>query len=299
MEKQPSGLLQTTMSTDIRAISAILLLAGAAFAISCRLPDESICPKSLEDSTSSAAVIEDSVRRAIGAYCYRQADVFFHRGVSEVHHAEGGGVIGFLSTEIRPEEHQHLSGQGIVDIMPWLEFAMEADPDNVDYALVAAFWLATDAGRPDVAHEVLRRARIANPRNCRLPAEEARIYIREGRLADARRLADLALELFPGSTPFGPDEAKAFFRDVLLHRAILAEAAGDIQTAIRDLNGILMIYPEMATLRDRIVHLREGTEPKDSARQVLRNLMAQYDNAREHHCDREEDHDHEHNQAEP
>lgn len=284
----------TTIRTPVLASAAILLLSGAAFSLSCRLPDEAVCPRSLKDAASSAAVIEDTVRSAVGAYCYRQADTFFHRGVSELHPPEESGIVAFLSTEIRPEEHQHLSGQGIVDIMPWLEFAMEADPHNVDYALVAAFWLATDAGRPDIAHDVMRRARLANPGDCRLPAEEARIYIREGRLHDARRLADLALSIFPGSTPFQPDDAKPFFRDVLLHRAILAEAEADIPTAIRDLNAILMMYPEMNTIRERIVHLQDGSEPRDSARKVLRNLMIQYDKAREHHCEREEGHDHDH-----
>jgi tetratricopeptide (TPR) repeat protein len=278
------------------AIAAAALFAawGVAFSLSCRLPAEWTQPAAPPaGSASAAAAVVGSCRNAAAAYFFQQADAYFHRGVE--HARETAFVNGFfrrLNSEIRPGEHQHLSGVGIREIMPWLKFAIETDPGNLDYPMVAAFWLTTEAGRPDIALDLLRLARIGNPNDCRLPCEQGRILIRLGRLDSARRLFDVSAHLHD-RTPFESDENRRLsLREVFLHRALLAEAAGDQATALADLRAILAMYPNMNPIRERIRNIEQGTESGLSAAEMLKGLVEENARLREQcrRCDEEHDH---------
>lgn len=270
---------------------AAVTLLFCAFILSCRLPGSSVALETRDVMQSTAGKIADTGRMAAGRYFYAQADTFFHRGVAHVQErALNGTFFRRLSATVTPEEHAHLSGSSIKEIMPWLTFAMQADPHNTEYAVVAAFWLASEGGRPDLAHEVLHAARIDNPTDCELIVEEGRLYVRQGGFDDARRLLDMALRRWPGRLNPTEEDALRLKREILLYTALLAEESGNRQAAAADLRIVLAMYPEMESLRKRIQNLENGTEPENSARSVLRSLIMSSDNQREA-CERE-DHDH-------
>jgi hypothetical protein len=270
------------------AAAAAFLWTGA-FALSCRLSPSLIEP-AFDGKPSAAQLTTDTLRTALGGYFYRQADTYFHQGVGhKKRRAFESGFLFRMSREVAPEEHVHLGGQAIREIMPWLRFAMDCDPRNDEYPMVAAFWLSREASRPDLAHQVLLEARINNPRDCRLAAEEARLCVRQGRTADAIRLFDLAYALWPAPlTRQDDDDARMLKREILLHRGLLGEAGGDKPTALRCFTEILALFPEMKSMQERIDNIRSGTDTATSARDVLKNLIAAQDSLREQ-CDREDD----------
>ena len=281
---------KTAASSVLVPAATTIVLGVCAFSLSCRIPSDTGAMSPDGDAQSAAGRIAETARVAVGKYFYSQADTFFHRGVGHVKpKAPEGTFFQRLSSTVTPEEHAHLAGQAIKDIMPWLKFAMQADPHNTEFAVVAAFWLAGEGGRPDLAHEVLHESRIDNPKDCELIMEDGRLFVRQGRFKDARRLLDLALRRWPGRFNPAEEDAIRLKREILLYSAFLAEESGERATAIADLRALLTIYPGMALLRQRAQDLENGIEPENSARSVLRNLIASSDRQRGT-CERE-DHD--------
>jgi hypothetical protein len=277
-----------TASSALRPAAAAILLWTGAFSLSCHIPSDAdaMQPSSAPDSASGKAV--STARTAISRYFYSHADTFFHRGVGEVKpKAFQKTFFQRMSGAITPEEHSHLSGQSISEIMPWLKFAMLADPHNTEIPMDAAFWMANSGERPDVALVILRDARISNPGNCELIVEEGRLFVRMNRFNDARRMLDLARRQWPGELPPSSDDALRLKREGLLYTALLAEEAGNTRQAIEDLSALLAIYPKMNSIRQRIQNLKDGTEIKDSARKVLTDLIVS-SNSERGGCERED-----------
>ncbi len=135
--------------------AGIIASWGVAFVISCQLADfpANSCPDDRQGSIAGAAVNE--TRSSISAILYEMADAYFHKGAPRVHaQAFLDDPLQKIAAVMSPGTPVHLAGQSVKETMPWLWLAIQADPHNVEACLVAAFLLAGELERPDLAHEV-------------------------------------------------------------------------------------------------------------------------------------------------
>ena len=267
----------------------VVVLWGMAFSLSCRLSGPIRDSAERRSGRSAADAMAGGARVALGDACYAQADVFFHRGVPHKHKkAIEDDWFQRLAEEVRPAAHVHLGGKSIREMLPWLWFAIRANPRNTEFYLVASYWLAGDAGRPDLAHEVLREALNNNPADCEVRLEQSRLFLREGKTAEARRALNVGLTLWPGVLSADTEDAKMLRRNLLLHSAFLAESKGDTARALKDLNGLLEMFPDMLPVRERIKALESGQNPAGTAADMLKNLIEENRRSKET-CGREEE----------
>lgn len=197
----------------------LAVMWGTAFALACRLTSE---PLMFGDETDSpvttgspatagspaiagSSAMADSVaikafgatRMAVGNQLYANADRAFHMGVGVYRRPAFTSGFMRLAQAIMPEGIAHLHADGVNEMVPWLYFATRADPHNVEAYVVAAFWLAGEGGRPDLAERVLNEARANNPKDYRVYQEKGRLALKAALWP--RRRARLILPDYSGS----------------------------------------------------------------------------------------------------
>jgi tetratricopeptide (TPR) repeat protein len=269
---------------------AFALFWGAAFTLSCRLsvldPDPGVARGGF------AAALVGKGRSVLGAGLFQTADVYFHRGATDVrkHDRPEGFFVG-LRDRVAPRDHVHAEGIEVAEIMPWLALSIRADPRNVETYLVSAFWLAHAAKRPDLALNVLNRAQQANPGDYRVQIEKGRLFLQEGRFDLSRSAFDAALAFWPGLSDPAAPEALYDRAEALLYRALLHEEAGEVGPAIACLEAYLTIYPERHGVAQRLADLRAGSHPERLASEFW-DAMLTADRKSRSTCPHE-DHDHE------
>ena len=122
--------------------------------ISCRLPDSGLLEgRERGDFWFSLAL--GAARGSISREWLLQADRVLHRGVGVYRERAFTDVFSRLSDAISPRDHLHLRGEAAAEIMPWLWLAVRSEPGNVDAYVLAAFWMAAEIGRPDLALDLL------------------------------------------------------------------------------------------------------------------------------------------------
>ena len=128
--------------------AALLLLWGVAFSMAAQL---TLSPLNLlSGDTSVAERLLGASRVAFGNSFFEEADNYFHKGVGHVHQkAFSNDLFQMLKAEIEPSVHVHPEGVEVSEIMPWLRFTTEMDPNNVDAYLTTAYWLEDSIRRPD------------------------------------------------------------------------------------------------------------------------------------------------------
>ncbi len=243
-----------------RIWSLALTLAGAAFALACRLAD-SAAPGEGAAGSVAAAILGES-RLALSDAFYLEADTTFHQGVGHYRPRAFTGFFVKLGQEIIPGGHVHLQAGGVAEVVPWLYLATRLDPGNVTAYAVAAFWLAGEAGRPDLAERVLAEARRANPRDYRVYLESGCLAIKLGNLARAKALLETALTLWPGKPEAADPSAPLDLAEILMYRGLLYENDGALAQAREMYRRVLGICPERRALRERLAFLEtQGRSP--------------------------------------
>jgi len=281
--------------------SASALAWGGVFALSCRL---AVFPGDPEEGTrvspSFAGALLSEGRLALHHEAYEMADTYFHKGVGHLHEtAFHDHPFQRVRREVAPDRHVHLHGADVREILPWLWMAIRMDPSDVETRLVTAFWLAHGAGRPDLAEQVLREARVNTPGSVEVQLELGRLYLRQGRLADARRAFDAGLTFWPGKNKPDSREAGQDRAGLLLYRALLYEIEGKAQQAVRQYEEILALFPDRVHLRRRIEALQKEEAPAIVARDFLENLLDQQARLKEETCSRVHGHGHGHDTPKP
>ena len=246
---------------------------GAEFCVACRIPPSAETGFGA-NSTVAGALLGES-RVAFSAQFYGKADLYFHRAVEPVRRtAFEDSFFQELHEEVSPQGHAHLGGESIREIMPWLWLAIRSDPQNVESYLVAAFWLSGELDRPDLAHEILNKARYSNPGSYHVRIARGRLHVEQGEMHDAARAFDAALVLWPGEEdPEGVD-ARLGKRNILLHNALLHEMSGENDDAIKALRGILAMYPDRKAIRERAAALAKGIRPSVLADEMLHAMIS-------------------------
>ena len=252
--------------------SAFLLLAaswGLAFSMACRLAPVS---PPVEGDSMFVNVI-GSTRFAFGNQFVVEADRWFHKGVGHFRETGLNNWFTRMFESIKPRGHVHLEDEGVNEIMPWLFFATRMDPSNMEAYSLAAFFLAGEARRPDLADRVLREAQRRNPRDYRVYYERGRLALKTGRLEDAVRFFDSAIRLWPGRQDMDDGSAANDRAALLTYRGLLHEMHGDVGEAVKLYEEVLRIFPTRHGLSERLkeleIHGRATASPADIWKMTL------------------------------
>jgi tetratricopeptide (TPR) repeat protein len=264
-----------------------------AFIFSCLL----IIKSPLENATFQSRSADSGVftkmsktTRAIIAYwCLEKADEYFHNGVPHKQKkAFNDDWYQQLRRNLLSEEHVHISGTRVKEIMPWLWLSAEANPDEVETWLIAAFWLASEVAQPDLAEKVLLSSQQVVGANYKIKLELGRLCLKQNRIKEAERYFDAGLALWPGKYNPEDPETKNDKAKLLVYRAFLYEHSGKPAQAINVLNQALAIFPEREHLRKWIKELETG-----SATTSGKDIISQMQEVPDHEED-EESHPHGH-----
>lgn len=273
----------------------VLLGWGAAFVLACRL---SVALPEEAGGEMAARVMGDG-RRAVSVYLTDTAELYFHGGVDrQAKRAITNDWFQRGYAEVSPRFHRHAEGSQNLELLPWLQMAMQADPHNVDTCLMTAFWLATGVRRPDLAIQVLAEAQRNNPHDYRIPQEQGRMAIHEGQLAAGLRKMEAALTRWPNGSSAEDRQALLDKAEILTLLGFLYEDAGLREKASDSYKNTLAIFPQRAYIRNRLAVLEAGEEPEPKAREALALLVRR---TTQHICAEEtEDHEghrgHDHDQ---
>lgn len=281
---------RTIMTSRMWPWAAVIVLWGLAFTLSCRGTSTTSHLSIREDGTSIAAAVLSESRIALCGYFYEMADNYFHLGIRHIRaRAFEDDPYQIVARKISPEMHVHLQGQDIKEIMPWLRLAMQMNPDNKDVYLVAAFWLAHEARRPDLAMTILDEAQRHVPHCYEVQIEKGRLFLAQENRQAAKRAFDAGLAFWEHQDHDNLEDASYEKARLLLYRALVCEADGETGEAIRSLEGILVLFPERTRIADRIAVLRKDETPVVNAMDFWRTVVKQEDEARAT-CPREDEH---------
>lgn len=270
----------------------LALMWGGSFALCCRLTSaesDGLMPGDAPAGSpamagSLAIKALDASRMVVSDQLYANADRAFHMGVGVYHRPAFTSGFMRLAQAIAPEGHAHLHAEGVNEIVPWLYFATRADPHNVEAYVVAAFWLAGDGGRPDLAERVLNEARLNNPKDYRVYLEKGRLALKKNALTEAARAFDVAGTLW--QLDAGPDKIQAQLdrAEMLVYRGLLYEETGDVPSALACYQNMLALFPERTGIRERVVELTGAGTARVSPAVMRQAIMFQP----RHVCEREE-----------
>ncbi len=264
----------------------------AAFSLACRLAPEHA--SALEHGSHSLAqTLFGDTRIVIGSHLYTQADVYFHRGVPrQVDLAFRNDPFQRACDAVSPSGHDHLAGgSDIREIMPWLDLATRANPESPEGYLVAAFWLAGEARRPDLALTVLDRAQRNIPYSYVVQLAKGRLFLHTGDYTHAHQAFDAALAYWEATADPANDDHLLDKAEALLYRALLEEIDGQADAAIADLRSMLSIAPDRPALRTRLKQLESGRPGQPSAHDLLQTMLRR-NNTQRHKCEHEEHEEH-------
>ena len=209
------------------------------------------------------------VRFEISEQFYEQADCVFHKGVGHYKPAAFKDWFARMKDEVSPSGHLHLHKEGVLEIMPWLYFAARADPGNVNAYVVAAYWLAGEGGRPDLAEGVLNEALRNNPSDYRVYLGKGNLALKEKNYDKAARFLDAAFSLLPGTVNPDKDQERIDFAEILTYRGLLYEINANPANALRCYREVARVFPGRTQLKERIAGLekngRSPTPPEELA----------------------------------
>ncbi len=282
-------------------VGIVILLWVLAFALACRVADpgaDAAAPG------GAAGLLLGGSRAALGRTAIETADRYLHRGLGHRDEAALHGTwFQRIGARLSPTEVTHREGVDRREIVPWLWFGQQLNPTNVEYLLMAAYWLRTSGQAPQ-ARALLDEAQRRLPREPAIYFERARLGLASNDPATARRLLDAGLRVSGPNAPTPPTpEARRLRASLQLYRGFLYERDGDIAAAVRLYREIVAADPAThAGLASRIADLEAGRTPELSAANALRRLLQAepavcehdaHDHAKHGH-DADADHDREH-----
>ncbi len=257
-----------------RAWGLVLALSLAAFTLACRLVPT--VERGSVGQTEWAAQLLGESRLAIGAAFYEQADTVFHKGVGHFEPQAFEHGFARLSQAIAPSGHTHLHEDSIAEILPWLNFTVRADPQNVMAYAVAAFWLAGTLDRPDLAWQVLEQARRANPRDYRVYLELGRLALKQEELSRGARLLQAGLKLWPGQQDPEDRQVQLDRAEIMMYLGLLHERAGEFARAQGMYRSILESFPERHSLRNRLAFLEAHGRSPSAPFHLWHSMLGQH-----------------------
>jgi len=252
---------------------AVMVLWCLAFALACRLLNRPELQK--HAGAGLIAEVLGETRLEVSELFFEQADLVFHRGAGHFHRQVLDDWFTRMRKEVAPSGHFHLHNRGVLEIMPWLYFAAHADPRNVTAYTVAAFWLAGEAGRPDLAEGVLDEALRNNPGDYRVYMEKGNLAVREGKYAEASRFFNAAQVLFRKTTGGDKEQLRIDLAEILTYRGLLYELEGDPARAARNYREVTDMFPGRLRLKERMLELEKKLHAATPPEELLDAILLQ------------------------
>ena len=148
------------------------------------------------------------------------------------------------------------------EILPWLRFSAELDPQRIETYVVSAYWLRTSMNKVDAAAEFLREGLRANPGNPELLFELGRIYFENRKdLARARNVWEMAQANWPRYEVERPGVENLVQLQITGHLAKLEEEQKNFPRTLDHLTVLKAISPN----KDGIQHWIEEVKAKQNA----------------------------------
>jgi len=259
-------------------VTLVFSLSLVAFILACQLSVAGISYDDNQSNSLTETMLGDS-RIAISYKLYTQADVYFHRGVPhQKRRAFDSDPFQKIHHLVCPTKHDHLSGAGgIKEMMPWLDMAIRANPQNLESYLVAAFWLSREANLDEKALQILEKAQRNIPYSYEVQLDKGRLLLHMGNYDLARLSFSAALAFWNKSADPTSKSALLDRSQALLFRAMLYEECGKTSEAIEDLQAVLSISPNNPQLKKRLINLQKGIATEPSAHDLLASILNKQD----------------------
>lgn len=267
-----------------RAWLLVFLLWGFAFTLACRLTGMPETPTNVAGDL--VVKLLGGARFEISEQFYEQADRVFHKGVGHSRPAAFKDWFARMRDEVSPSGHLHLHEEGVLEIMPWLYFAARADSGNVEAYLVAAYWLAGEGRRPDLAEQVLNEALRNNPSDYRVYLEKGNLALKEGKYGKAARFLDAAFSRLPGTASPDKDQERIDLAEILTYRGLLYEINRNPESALGCYREATRLFPGRTQLKERIAELEKSGRPPTPPEELAKILLFR----QRHVCTEHEDH---------
>jgi tetratricopeptide (TPR) repeat protein len=244
----------------------------AAFVTACHLLQLPLLQASQQ--LSGWAGLFSASRAELSNSLYSRADVYFHRGVTDIEQKALPGLLGRWLATIAPTEHRHAADASSLETMPWLRWATELDPGNVTAWLDAAY-AADYVNNPALSLQILAEALRHNPRDDRIFAQRGLLLLRQHRYAQAADDLDRALRLVVERK--APDAALALLRqDVLAslkNKTLCEEMLGHRDLALAHLRQCVELEPGRVATRSWLAAVEAGNDLRADAEQRLAGLL--------------------------
>jgi len=148
------------------------------------------------------------------------------------------------------------------EILPWLRFSAELDPENVQTYVVCSFWLRGALGKAEEAEQFLRMGLRANPGDYELLFELGRIYNEDRKdPSRARNVWELGLKNWRQREP-GKEQPNIFLGAQLLGQlAALEEKQEHYARTIEHLTELKRISPNKEYIQRWIDEIRYERSP--------------------------------------
>ena len=158
-----------------------------------------------------------------------------------------------------PSRHTHMEKESDErEILPWLKFSAELDPNRVDAYVIASFTLRKKLGKGKEAEQFLRQGLRANPDSYEILLELGRVRFEEYHDSKtARNLWELGIQKWEEQKEEGKNPDELAFAQLLGFLGDLEENEGDFDAAIKHFQRLREISPNKKFIDDRISLLRE------------------------------------------
>jgi tetratricopeptide (TPR) repeat protein len=154
-------------------------------------------------------------------------------------------------------EHTHLGGGREKEILPWLKFSAELDPNRIDTYTVASYWLRKELGKPSEAEQFLREGLRNNPQSYELLLELGRLYNENYHdLERAHNVWLLALQRWQQTESSKKEPDLRGLEEIAVNLARVEEQQGDLSAAIGHLKLAAKVSPVPGALTQQIQELQ-------------------------------------------
>jgi tetratricopeptide (TPR) repeat protein len=158
-----------------------------------------------------------------------------------------------------PSHHTHLEKNGDErEILPWLRFSADLDPQRVETYTVAAYWLRNRLGRVNEAEQFLREGLRANPQSYEILFELGRVADENRKdLKAARNIWELALRRWHEQEEAKREPNIFLHQEIVGHLAELEERVGNWDAAIRYLEQLKKHSPLPEVVQKEIDQIKQ------------------------------------------
>lgn len=248
----------------------LFVLWGCIFVLACHLLQQP--PLQSGGQLSGWASLLTAGRTEMGRSLYSRADVYFHCGVEALEQHAFTTTWDRWFKVVAPTTHRHAADAAGLETLPWLRWATEMDPHNVDAWLDAAY-AAEYAHNEPLSLKILAEALRHNPGDDRIYAQRGLLWLRQRSFAQAAHDLDLALRWLPRrSKPDAVAQQQDATAD-LKNKALCEEMLDHRELARAHLRRALQLEGERPATRDWLTQVEKGCDLRADAEERWNGIL--------------------------